>query len=110
MLTTAALAAGLLFPAAANAAIPQVFTTLPAPLSCTVQASGQRFCSGTITSWDGIPLDVNVGFPPASADDTKWPVIGLYHGWGGSKLSLTSADAQRVLTRGYAMFSITDRR
>ena len=109
MLTTAAVAAGLVFPGAAQAAIPQVFTSQATPLTCTVQASGQRFCAGTIASWDGIPLDVNVGFPPAAGDDTKWPVIGLYHGWGGSKLSLTGSDAQRVLTRGYAVFSMTDR-
>ena len=36
-------------------------------------------------------------------------MIGIYHGWGGSKLSLTGADAQRALTRGYAVFTMTDR-
>src|ERR1700753_3931353 len=110
MLTAATLsAAGLLFPGAAHAAIPQVFTTTATPLSCTVQSSGQRFCSGIIASWDGIPLDVNVGFPAAAGTDTQWPVIGLYHGWGGTKIGLTSAAAQNELTRGYAVFSMTDR-
>ena len=74
-----------------------------------MQAGGQRFCSGPITSWDGIPLDVNVGFPPEAGTDANWPVIGIYHGWGGSKLALTGADAQRALTRGYAVFTMTDR-
>ena len=36
-------------------------------------------------------------------------MIGIYHGWGGSKLSLAGADAQRALTRGYAVFTMTDR-
>ena len=50
-------------------------------------------------SWDGIPIDVSVAFPPAPAagPDGPYPVIGIYHGWGGSKLSLAGADAQRAL-------------
>lgn len=104
MLMAAVVAAALGWPAAAHAAIPSVFG---GSVACTVQASGQRFCSGVVPSWDGSPIDVNVGFPAGS--DGPWPLIGLYHGWGGSKLSLGGADAQRVLTRGYAVFSITDR-
>jgi hypothetical protein len=109
MLVAAAAAAALIATPSADAAIPQVFTKTAAPLSCTVQAGGQRFCSGSIASWDGIPLDVNVGFPPEAGTDANWPVIGIYHGWGGSKLALTGADAQRALTRGYAVFTMTDR-
>jgi hypothetical protein len=115
MLSAAAVvAAGLLVPSAANAAIPQVFTKTTTPINCTVQASGQRFCGTTtaqILSWDGIPLDVAVAFPPAPADgaDGPYPVVGIYHGWGGTKLSLSGADAQRALTRGYAVFTMTDR-
>jgi hypothetical protein len=116
MLSVAAvLAAGLIVPSTAGAAIPQVFTKTASPVNCTVQASGQRFCpvSGTaqIASWDGTPIDVNVAFPPAPAQgaDGPYPVIGIYHGWGGSKLSLLGADAQRALTRGYAVFTMTDR-
>jgi hypothetical protein len=105
----AVIAAGLIATPSADAAIPQVFTKTTTPLSCTVQANGQRFCSGSILSWDGIPLDVNVGFPPEAAPDSAWPVIGIYHGWGGSKLALNGTDAQRALTRGYAVFSMTDR-
>ena len=114
MLSAAAvLAAGLIAPSTADAAIPQVFTKTATPINCTVQASGQRFCgTGTaqIPSWDGMPLDVAVAFPPAPArPDGPYPVIGIYHGWGGTKLSLTGADAQRALTRGYAVFTMTDR-
>ncbi len=108
------LAAGLLAPSAADAAIPQVFTKTASPVDCTVQASGQRFCgTGTaqVASHDGTPIDVSVAFPPAPASgpDGPYPVIGVYHGWGGSKLSLGGADAQRALTRGYAVFTMTDR-
>src|SRR3954452_16907327 len=116
MLTVAAvLAAGSLIPSTADAAIPQVFTKTTTPINCTVQASGQRFCGTTtaqILSWDGIPLDVSVAFPPAPADgsaDGPYPVIGIYHGWGGTKVGLIGADAQRALARGYAVFTMTDR-
>jgi hypothetical protein len=62
-----------------------------------------------VPSFDGVPIDVNVAFPPASGTDAQWPVIGAYHGWGGGKISPSGGDGQRVLTRGYAFFSITDR-
>src|SRR3954453_2055524 len=106
MLVTAVVAAMLGSPAPAGAAIPSVFG---GALSCTVQTSGQRFCSGTVPSWDGVPIDVNVAFPPATGADAQWPAIGVYHGWGGTKISPSGSDGQRVLSRGYAFFSITDR-
>src|SRR3954447_20292352 len=113
MLAAAVVVAGLV-PSTADAAIPQVFTKTASPVTCTVQASGQRFCgtsTAQIPSWDGIPLDVSVAFPPAPADgaDGPYPVIGIFHGWGGSKLGLTGADVQRALTRGYDVFTMTDR-
>src|SRR3954454_12055686 len=116
MLSVAAvLAAGALAPSTADAAINQALTKTPTPLNCTVEPSGQRFCGAStaqILSWDGVPLDVSVAFPPAPADgsaDGPYPVVGLYHGWGGTKLGLSGADAQRALTRGYAVFTMTDR-
>ena len=114
MLAVAVVAAGLV-PSTADAAIPQVFTKTASPVNCTVQASGQRFCgmsTAQIASWDGIPLDVSVAFQPAPTDgspDGPYPVIGMFHGWGGSKLALTGADVQRNVTRGYAVFTMTDR-
>jgi hypothetical protein len=106
MLMAAVVAAALGWPATAGAAIPSVFG---GSVACTAQASGQRFCSGIVPSWDGTGIDVNVAFPPAAGADASWPLIGLYHGWGGTKLPLTGADAQRALSRGYAVFTITDR-
>src|SRR3954451_7030200 len=108
MLMTAVAATVLGWPAAANAAIPSVFG---GALACTVQttgaATGERFCIGTVPTFDGVPIDVNVAFPPvpASRPDGPWPVIGEFHGWGGTKI----APDQRVLSRAYAFLSITDR-
>src|SRR3954471_21336488 len=116
MLSTAAvLAAGLIAPSTADAAITQVFTKTATPVSCAVQPSGQRFCgtaTAQIPSWDGVPLDVSVAFPPAPTDgspDGSYPVVGIYHGWGGTKLALAGSEPQRALTRGYAVFTMTDR-
>ena len=100
----------LIVPSTADAAIPQVFTKTATPINCTVQANGQRHCgTGTaqITSWDGVPIDVAVAFP--AGGDGPFPVVGIFHGWGGTKLSLTGADVQRALGRGYAVFTMTDR-
>src|SRR3954462_11911793 len=114
MLAAAVVVAGLV-PSTADAAIPQVFTKTASPVNCVVQASGQRFCgtsTAQIPSFDGIPLDVSVAFPPAPTDgspDGPYPVIGIYHGWGGTKLALTGTDVQRALARGYAVFTMTDR-
>ena len=111
----AAVAALLVATPSAEAAIPQVFTKTATPIDCTVQASGQRFCGAgattQITSWDGVPLDVAVAFPPAPATgaDGPYPVVGIFHGWGGTKVNLAGGDAQRALSRGYAVFTMTDR-
>src|SRR3954452_5413091 len=114
MLVSVALAAGLLVPATADAAIDSV---MGGAVQCARQANGQRFCgtgAATVPSFDGTPIDVSVAFPPeaASGTDGPYPVIGLYHGWGGSKIVPTTtptSDTQRALARGYAVFSMTDR-
>src|SRR3954468_15990024 len=114
MLVSVALAAGLLVPATADAAIDSV---MGGAVACAVQANGQRFCgtgAAAVPSFDGTPIDVSVAFPPAPASGPEgpYPVIGLYHGWGGSKIVPTStptSDTQRALARGYAVFSMTDR-
>src|SRR4051812_41533277 len=93
----------------AAAAIPNVFGTL----TCTTQASGQRFCGpalgSTTPSFDGAPIDVSVAFPVATGADNNYPVIGLYHGYGNPKILPSSATAQRWLNQGYAVFAIQDR-
>ncbi len=104
---------GLVAPSAANATITQVFGSV----SCTTQgpgvSEGQRWCGSTagttVPSWDGTPIDVTVNFPAATGPDNNYPVVGIYHGWGGSKITGSSSAAQRWLDQGYATFSITDR-
>jgi hypothetical protein len=103
----------LVVPSVANATISSVFSTV----TCTTQPSGatagQRWCGNsantTTPSYDGTPIDVSVGFPVESGPDNNYPIVGIYHGWGGTKITPSSAAAQRWLTKGYAVFSITDR-
>lgn len=82
-------------------------------VSCTTEASSGdiRLCSGTTTTWDGATkVDVNVFLPPApsSGADGPYPVIGDFHGWGGSKLALNS-QIQGWAEGGYAVFTMSDR-
>jgi hypothetical protein len=113
ILLVSVLAAALVAPATANATIGSVFGTVTCTEQTTGATTGQRFCGNsagtTVTSFDGTPIDVAVGFPVASGEDKNYPVVGIYHGWGGSKITPSSATAQRWLTKGYAVFSITDR-
>jgi hypothetical protein len=114
----------LALPSAASAAIPQVFTNTATPITCTVQsagvAAGQRFCgTGTarVSSYDNAPVDTVVALPPvpASGPDGNFPIVGIFHGWGGSKIvpgtaaSTATTSAQHWLSKGYAVISITDR-
>lgn len=83
-------------------------------VSCAEQpANGDvRLCGGETTTWDGATqIDVNVVLPPApdSGDDGPYPLIGVFHGWGGSKIGLDDARVQDWAQRGYAVFSISDR-
>ena len=95
----------------AGAAIPSVFG---GEVACTVQGDGVRFCGSssprsTVDAFDGVPLDVNVAFPPepASGPDGGFPLVMIFHGYGGGKLGLSTM--QRFLDRGFATFSMTDR-
>jgi predicted acyl esterase len=101
----------LIAPAAAQADIASVFG---GDVTCTVQADGVRFCGSTSPrstskAWDGVPIDVNVAFPPAPAGGTdgNYPLVMMFHGYGGSKLGLS--DMQHWLDQGYATFSMSDR-
>ncbi len=101
----------------ASATVPAVFTAMPSPaVTCVVQSGGasdgQRWCTGNSTrvqSWDQAPIDVSVFLPPepGSGPDGDFPLIGMYHGWGGQKVGQGSA--QRWLQLGYAVFSMSDR-
>ncbi len=103
----------LVVPSVASAAITQVFGSVTCTEQTAGATAGQRWCGNsggtTVTSFDGTPIDVGVGFPVTSGADKSYPIVGIYHGWGGTKITPSSAAAQRWLTKGYAVFSISDR-
>jgi fermentation-respiration switch protein FrsA (DUF1100 family) len=105
-----AFSALLLSAAPASAAFPTVFD---GDLACTAQpANGNvRLCGGPTTTWDGqTKIDVNVILPPAPASgpDGPYPLIGDFHGWGGSKIGIQD-QTQGWAEDGYAVFSMSDR-
>jgi Acetyl xylan esterase (AXE1) len=82
-------------------------------LTCAGQSSNGnvRLCSGPTTTWDGqTKVDVNVILPPAPASgpDGPYPLIGDFHGWGGSKIGI-NPQTQGWAEHGYAVFSMSDR-
>jgi fermentation-respiration switch protein FrsA (DUF1100 family) len=96
--------------AAAGAAVTDLYG---GDVTCTTEAGNGdvRVCGGTTTTWDGATkIDVNVFLPPApaSGEDGPYPLIGDFHGWGGSKLAL-NAQIQGWAEAGYAVFSMSDR-
>src|SRR5687768_15801724 len=100
---------------AAHAAIPSVPDGAGGDIACSVPGvgpnAGERHCSGIFTTFDGAPIDVNIGFPPepARGPDGDFPIIGVFHGWGGTKVGLTDGGLQQWLDDGYAVFSMSDR-
>jgi fermentation-respiration switch protein FrsA (DUF1100 family) len=80
---------------------------------CAVQASdgNVRLCSGKTTTWDEITkIDLDVVLPPqpSGGEDGPYPVIGLFHGWGGEKIGLEDPRVQQWAEAGYAVFSMSD--
>jgi hypothetical protein len=111
MKNAVALFIGLVLVARAPVADAAISAVLGGAAACTLQPDGERHCAGIFTSFDGAPIDVNVGFPPvpASGPDGNFPVVGFFHGWGGSKIDLDDGTAQEYLDAGYAVFSMSDR-
>jgi len=109
----------------AAAALLVVLTVVPAaravspPLfggdvGCATQvANGNvRLCQGKTATWDGATkIDVNVVLPPqpSAGEDGPYPLIGLFHGWGGHKIGLEDPRVQQWAEAGYAVFSMSDR-
>ena len=113
LLICAGVILGLLLPASAGATISSVFGTVTCETKSSGAETGQRWCGNaagtTVPTWDGTPIDISVGFPPATGADNDYPVVGIYHPWDGSKIVPSSAQAQRWLKLGYAVFSMSDR-
>ncbi len=112
-----ALAAMILAPAAAQAAIPSVFN---GTIACNTQgpgaAEGQVWCGtgkhdqnvdvrSTVKSFDDVPIDVNVAFPDDAGG--PYPLVYMFHGYGGGKVNFP--EMNRWLSRGYAVLSQTNR-
>lgn len=72
------------------------------------QTTTQGELPSTTASFDGVPLDINVAFPAdPGAGDNNYPLIMVFHGYGGGKLGFDSL--KRWTDRGYAVFTMTDR-
>lgn len=96
---------------AARAAFPTLYG---GDVPCAAQASNGdvRLCSGETTTWDGVTkIDLDVVLPPqpSGGEDGPYPVIGLFHGWGGEKIGLEDERVQQWAEAGYAVFSMSDR-
>jgi predicted acyl esterase len=83
---------------------------------CTAQpANGNvRLCEGKTTTWDGATkIDVTVVLPPQPSgglgEEAPYPLIGLFHGWGGHKIGLEDPRVQQWAEAGYVVFSMSDR-
>jgi fermentation-respiration switch protein FrsA (DUF1100 family) len=124
----------VIVPAAAQAEITSVFGK---SIECKVQPSkgNVRLCGGFsenpedskntfALTWDEkTKIDVNVILPPESGGtEGPYPLIGDFHGWGGSKQGLSTVEPAGNLTfeqkdsriqhwaeEGYAVFSMSDR-
>jgi len=103
--------AALLAAPAADAAFPSVFG---GDVPCNEVNPGDiRFCGGTgdtsVPTWDGVtPIDVNVALPPEPVGaDGPYPMVMIFHGWGGSKLPLSTL--RPWAEAGYAVMSVSDR-
>jgi predicted acyl esterase len=109
----------LVLPAGAHATITSAFNQTASPVPCSVLASGVRQCDetafapprarSTVKTFDGVPIDVRVAFPvrPGSGPDGPYPLMMLFHGYGGQKLPMRSMTGW--LARGYATLSMTER-
>lgn len=97
---------------AASAAVTHAFDGATPCTPMTGADAGRYNCSSPSTgvpTWDGTtPIDVNLFLPSDTPPPGGWPLLGFYHGWGGSKLGL-NARLRSFLSRGYAVFSVSDR-
>jgi fermentation-respiration switch protein FrsA (DUF1100 family) len=101
-------------------------------VACQVLAAkgNIRECNGQTHTWDGTRIDTNVFLPPEAQGPGPYPTIGVFHGWGESKLGLntvpigsktigtntfvatselTDPRIQGWAEKGYAVFSMSDR-
>jgi dienelactone hydrolase len=71
----------------------------------TQPTSGDPMVRSTTPTFDDVPLDVNFALP--STGTAPYPVVGIFHGYGGSKFSFKSM--QHWLSQGYAVYTLSQR-
>jgi dienelactone hydrolase len=71
----------------------------------TQPTSGDPMVRSTTPTFDDVPLDVNFALP--STGTAPYPVVGIFHGYGGSKFSFKSM--QHWLSQGYALYTLSQR-
>jgi predicted acyl esterase len=123
LLAALAVLVALVVAPSAQAAFPSVYG---GEVTCTAQPlnGNIRACGGKALTWDGTTkIDVNVFLPPETGGtEGPYPLIGDFHGWGGSKQGLSTIEPAGGLTfqqkdariqhwaeSGYAVFSMSDR-
>lgn len=123
LLAALAVVVALVVAPSAQAAFPSVYE---GEVTCTAQPlnGNVRACSGKVPTWDETTkIDVNVFLPPETGGtEGPYPLIGDFHGWGGSKQGLSTIEPAAGLTlqqqdariqhwaeSGYAVFSMSDR-
>jgi fermentation-respiration switch protein FrsA (DUF1100 family) len=106
---TLAATAAILGLGATRAGADEIPSALGIP--CSPGPGGIQECTGSVDtrvpSWDGVPLDVDLTFPPATQDGPH-PLIVFLHGWGGSKDGAAD-DAEALAQRGYAVMAYSAR-
>src|SRR5918994_758570 len=113
--TSRAATAALLsaFAALALTSSPAAAEEIPSALgiACSPGPDGVQRCEGSIDtrvpSWDGVPLDVDLTFPPA-AQPGPHPLIVYLHGWGGNK-DQVGVDVDDLARQGYGVMAYTAR-
>jgi hypothetical protein len=108
----------LLLPVSSSAAIDRIFVGPENfdDIRCQAQPNGNRHCrafpevTSRVRSFDGVPVDVDVAFPPAPAQgaDGNYPMVGVFPGWGGSKIGFGGSH-DRWLSKGFATISMSPR-
>jgi predicted acyl esterase len=129
LLAALAVVLSLMIASSAQAVVPSVFG---GSVTCNVLPSngGIRLCTGFTLNWDKehpTKINVNVFLPPEGGTEGPYPLIGDFHGWGGSKLGLKEEPPaageppiggyiqgydpriEGWAKKGYAVFSMSDR-
>lgn len=108
-----ALALGLLLALDAPATARAETITRSLGIPCTTTSGGVQQCTGTLAnrvpSWDGVPLDTTITYPPADRRG-PFPLVIHLHGWGFTKETTEQTGrAADFAQKGYAVLAFTAR-